>query len=116
MKHLQSALTASIILFASGASAFDPDDLKALETTNSCVRCDLREADLSGAELMYANLFRTNLSGANLTDASLEGAELFNANLSGATLKGSNLSGAKLKGAILCNTTMPDGSVDNSGC
>jgi uncharacterized protein YjbI with pentapeptide repeats len=31
-------------------------------------------------------------------------------------LEGSNLSGAKLKGAILCNTTMPDGSVDNSGC
>ena len=31
-------------------------------------------------------------------------------------LTDANLKGANLKGAILCNTTMPDGSVIYSGC
>ena len=36
--------------------------------------------------------------------------------LGGADLGGANLSGAYMQGAALCNTTMPDGSVINSGC
>ena len=36
--------------------------------------------------------------------------------LGGADLSGANLSGAYMQGAALCNTTMPDGSVINSGC
>ena len=31
-------------------------------------------------------------------------------------LGGADLSGAYMQGAALCNTTMPDGSVINSGC
>ena len=42
--------------------------------------------------------------------------DLEGANLEGADLEGANLEGAKMKGAILCNTTMPDGSVIYSGC
>ena len=30
--------------------------------------------------------------------------------------KGDNLYGTRMKGAVLCNTTMPDGSVIYSGC
>ena len=42
--------------------------------------------------------------------------DLGGADLSGADLGGTNLSGAYMQGAALCNTTMPDGSVINSGC
>jgi hypothetical protein len=31
-------------------------------------------------------------------------------------LKGAKMDGAKLEGAKLCNTVMPDGSVNDSGC
>ena len=34
----------------------------------------------------------------------------------GAKLRGADLTGVYMKGAILCNTTMPDGSVIYSGC
>ena len=68
---LAIAMTVAATLFASGASAFDPDDLQKLKDTNECRICDLTNA---------------------------------------------NLSGAIMQGAILCNTTMPDGSVIYSGC
>ena len=50
-------------------------------------------------------------TGAILTDATLTGADLSFANLTRA-----NLMNANLTDATLCTTTMPDGSVDNSGC
>jgi uncharacterized protein YjbI with pentapeptide repeats len=71
----------------------------------------LRGADLSVADLSGANLSRTGLSGANLYGADLRGADL-----SGALLDEANLERAIMNGAILCNTTMPDGSVIYSGC
>ena len=42
--------------------------------------------------------------------------DLGGADLSSADLGCANLSGAYMQGAILCNTTMPDGSVIYSGC
>ena len=53
--------------------------------------CDLRDADLR----------RANLLGADLTDANLKDAEL---------------AYTARKDAIFCNTTITNGSVDNSGC
>jgi uncharacterized protein YjbI with pentapeptide repeats len=37
-------------------------------------------------------------------------------NLTGADLTGANLAGVSLDGVILCNTTMPDGTINNSSC
>jgi uncharacterized protein YjbI with pentapeptide repeats len=34
----------------------------------------------------------------------------------GADLTGANLSGVSLDGVILCNTTMPDGTINNTSC
>ena len=99
-------------MFASSASAFDPADLRRLKDTGKCADavafsfCGSRKAfdePKSGCDLTNANLHflhRFNLRGANLT-----GANLTDANLA-----------AVMKGATLCNTTMPDGSVINSGC
>ena len=131
MKATLTALTVAATMFASSASAFDPDDLQKLKDTGKCATCDLGGADLSGADLggtnlsgaklISANLRGANLRGAKLISANLRGADLGGANLSGADLSGAdlggaNLSGAYMQGAALCNTTMPDGSVINSGC
>ena len=34
----------------------------------------------------------------------------------GSNLTGANLTGVSLDGVILCNTTMPDGTINNSSC
>ena len=101
MKRTLTALTVAASLIASGASAFDPADLQKLKDTGGCARCYLSGAFLEGADLTKVNLGNANLRSANLD---------------GANLKGADLKGAKMKGVILCNTTMPDGSVIYSGC
>ncbi|MZH42598.1 MAG: pentapeptide repeat-containing protein [Nitrospinae bacterium] len=37
-------------------------------------------------------------------------------NFTGADLTGANLGGVSLNGVILCNTTMPDGTINNTSC
>lgn len=75
------------------------------------VRANLSGADLGGADLSGAFLVRTNLRGANL-----RGANLRNANLNEANLNSANLDGTDISQAFLCNTIMPDGSVENRDC
>ncbi len=53
---------------------------------------DLRDADLTAANLEGADLRRVHLEGANLLGAHLEGADLYGANLEGVNLCGTNLS------------------------
>ncbi|EPG0994352.1 TPA_asm: hypothetical protein GIP73_13915 [Listeria monocytogenes] len=69
-------------------------------------RADLTGANLSYADLSCANLRGANLRGANLSYAdlscaNLRGANLSYADLSCANLRGANLSGADLSGANL---------------
>ena len=76
---------------------------------------DLRYADLSGADLYGAyiegaNLRGANLSGANLRNTNLSSANLRNTNLSGAELVCADLSGADLSGADLGDANL--GSAD----
>ena len=91
MKLTLPILTIAVTIFAGGAFAFDPDDLQKLNDTGDCMWCDLREVNLEGTTTIAANL-------------------------QGANLEGANLNYAYMNGAILCNTTMPDGSVIYSGC
>jgi hypothetical protein len=72
---------------------------------------DLSRADISGANLLLTDLSRADLRGANLRESFMRGADLIGADLSGA-----DLYLALMGGVILCNTTMPDGSVIYSGC
>ena len=37
-------------------------------------------------------------------------------NFTGADLTGANSAGVSLDGVILCNTTMPDGTINNTSC
>ena len=106
MRQILATITVAVTLVATSASAFNPVHLKRLKETNECVGCELSKANLSITNLTYANLSNANLSNANLRFA----------DLSGANLSGADLSLALINGAILCNTTMPDGSVLYSGC
>lgn len=68
--------------------------------------------DCTGCNLSRANLKGADLTGVNFTKANLSGACLVNADFTGATFaKNTNLANA-----IFCNTTMPNGDIDNSGC
>ncbi|MFN8594416.1 MAG: pentapeptide repeat-containing protein [Thermomicrobiales bacterium] len=72
---------------------------------------------LHNKDVRGANLSNSGFVGANLT-----GADLRSANLSGSCFLGADLTGARLGSsvnlhqAVFCNTTMPDGSINNSGC
>jgi len=71
----------------------------------------LPKANVSGAALR-----KTVLIGAGLRNADLSGANLSGANLAGSNLSGTNFNQAYMIGAILCNTTMPYGSVFDNSC
>ena len=74
---------------------------------------DLRDADLSDADLRRAYFSGAGLSGAHLRGANLRGADLSDAYLRGANLRGANLwdadlSGAYLRGANLSGADLRD--------
>ena len=64
-------------------------------------RANMQQASLWHAILIRANLREAHLEGASLNWALLEGAHLEQANLEGADLSGAYLKGAKLRKAIL---------------
>ena len=92
-------------------NAADPDDYLKLKETGVCRRCTLERVDLQGAQLKGVNLGGANLRNADLTLTNLESA-----NLGGADLRGAKLDRAFMNEAILCNTIMPDGHIEYSGC
>lgn len=82
---------------------------------------NFKGANFEGTNLFGVDLTSSDLSGSNLRGANLEGAYLFQADLSGADLTNANLKYAdtdetKFEGAIFCNTTMPDGAINNDNC
>ena len=52
----------------------------------------------------------------NATEGSETSANFSGADLTGANLTDVNLTGVILDGVIFCNTTMPDGTINNLGC
>ena len=52
----------------------------------------------------------------NATEGSETSANFSGADLTGANLTDVNLTGVILDGVICCNTTMPDGTINNVGC
>ena len=64
MKVNLLTLSVTVIIWASGALAFDPADLKKLRDTFECANCSLFDADLRGVDLEGADLRGANLSRA----------------------------------------------------
>ena len=77
---------------------------------------NLSNANLEKAGLVMANLSNTTLNWASLIRAYLRYSNLTGANLTRANLTGAELTRAMLEGTIFCNTTMPDGTENNSDC
>jgi hypothetical protein len=75
---------------------------------NPALLVDLREANVSGADLRFANLCVASFRGANLTGADLSGADLSRAGLHAANLRGARLHRAILTEAILESTAFND--------
>ena len=75
-----------------------------------CLRsADLRDADLSAADLRSADLRDADLSAADLRGANLRSADLSDANLRSADLRGANLHGANLSELTVAQTSiLPD--------
>ena len=75
---------------------------------------DLRDADLTGANLTGADLSYSDLRDANLTGADLRGAYLRGANLEGVNLEGANLTGADLRGAYLRGANLKGANLEGA--
>ena len=54
--------------------------------------------------------------GVTATTESETSSDMPPTNFTGADLTGANLGEVSLDGVILCNTTMPDGTINNSSC
>jgi hypothetical protein len=75
---------------------------------------ELIKANLSRANLHEAELIKANLSGANLRGADLTAANLREADLGWANLTNANLSGTELMAAILLSTNLENTNLN--GC
>ena len=95
-----------------GGSNCTPGPGKNLSTCNFAGSSTLKGKNLKGANLGNASVARGDASGANLQGANLGGTCLVDARLTGAKINSST----NFAAAIRCRTTMPDGSINNSGC
>lgn len=97
-------------------------NLTALDLTQA----QLRDVDFSNAELDiaifdYAVLENVSFASADLGGASFRGARLINVDFSGAemgaaVLEDASVEGTDLQAGTLCNTQMPNETMDNSDC
>ena len=89
-----------------------------LESCDGCSfrRADLAEAGFDGGSYQGASFREANLRGADLSGADVSGASFRDACLIDADFTGANTDGAHFGGATFCNTTLADGSLDDSGC
>lgn len=125
-----SSIFLGLISATAHAQDFDPKDLEKFAETKECARCRLSKADLtphlgepqssllklleltpsgidlSGAELISADLHHGNLVAADLTNANLWQANLANADLRNAKLQGATLIEANFHGANLLNAAL----------
>ena len=76
--------------------------------------CDLRGANIRGANLNLANLKEADIDGANLRGATLRSANLRYATLRSTFLEGADLTEADLEGAVLANATPSSANLTNA--
>jgi uncharacterized protein YjbI with pentapeptide repeats len=76
--------------------------------------CDLSKANLAYADLTGARLRRARLGYANLRNATLNHADLSGAKLANADLGNANLSGADLTGADLTRANLSGANLENA--
>jgi len=100
---ISGALAALVLIVTSvgPAAAFKASDVAMLRATRSCFKCDFRGVKLAGENHFKANLRETDMTGANLERTYLSQAFLEDAVMHAANLRGANLRFAKLQRADL---------------
>ena len=68
---------------------------------------------LVGATFVWYGFEGNSVKATNGSESS---ADMPPTNFTGANLTGAILGGVSLDGVILCNTTMPDGKINNTSC
>ena len=91
--ELSSTISLISLLLMTPVSAENPDHVRQLLATKSCPRCDLSGADLRNADLSGANLQGADLRNADLSGANLQGADLRNANIANTRFSNANTNG-----------------------
>jgi hypothetical protein len=81
---------------------------------NPRVKVDLSETDLREADLSKANLIGSNLTRADLNEVNLLGADLWMSDFNGAKLNGANLSKTELVRANLSETQLNRANLDKA--
>jgi uncharacterized protein YjbI with pentapeptide repeats len=81
-------------------------DLKKAANVTQIISANLAGADLRGARLYRVNAKQTSFNGADLRGAKMMEAKLLNTNFEGTNLAGANLHRADLGGAILTEADM----------
>ena len=76
----------------------------------------LKKSNLNKANFSFSNLSNADISETNLVSTNLHGSNLKNVNFTNANLLNADLSSTLKEGTIFCNTIMPDGTLNNSGC
>lgn len=101
-EHLEIVRGGVVAIAAWRATHYEQLDLRWADLGGANLRgANLYRADLGGADLGGANLYRASLRSAYLSEANLYGANLRGVDLSAANLSGADLSGADLRGANL---------------
>jgi uncharacterized protein YjbI with pentapeptide repeats len=72
---------------------------------------NLRDVDLSNAQLAGRSFINTDLSGANLSNADLRGATFINSNLTDTNLRGANLKQATFSYSALIRADLSDANL-----
>ena len=88
------------------AIAGDEQDLIQLLESRQCPACQLKDLDLTHADLRDANLKGAHLQRTNLGQARLDGTDLSNSDLSFTILQGASLRGADLRNSRLIGTDL----------
>lgn len=104
--RLLIAFLAVLAVFIGTAGAFKPSDVAMLRATRSCYKCDFRGVDLAGENHFKANLRETDMTGANLKGTYLSQAFLEDAIMRNVDLRGANLRFAKLQRADLSHANL----------
>ena len=108
-----TVVLATLAFGAAPSQAADKAAVKKVLAGQSCERCDLTGANLSGQPLLIA-LDNADLTRANLTGADMAGASLAHADLTSAKLNQAYLVGAKLNGADLTKADLTGANFTNA--
>lgn len=113
MKQILLASTVFVLAVPTAATQ-NAGEIERAKSGQSCVGCNLFQADMSYSELRNVSFSGARLRQSNMTLATMDGVDFSAANLSIANLYGARFTGASFKGADLTDAILVGGSFDSA--